>query len=871
MNAKLVTMVFTDLVNSTDITLKLPGEDAHARNRVYFETVLAPHRRRVEQGLVAAGGRIAMIEGDAYFLAFADAAAAARWALELQRSHAEEAIATPLGPLQVKIGLHVGSPLTDPEDPNQFVGQEVNYAARVRETAHGGQIALSEVAATLVRDACLHGVAIHAHGPRLLKGIGPVPIYELLRTGQVPRPLREPPLTPTNLPLVTGGFFGREGLLAEVCAHLRNDAVTVLKGEGGMGKTALALEAAHAALADGAFPGGLAWIHAEQAPSRDECLRRLAAVFLGNRLEDESIAHCTERVRDHLNRRAALAVLDNFETIAGDPDILTMVAELSRLARVLVTTREVPPSLHGAVVPVRELADEDAVALFAGRARQAGVMLDGDALAQVRELCAAVGGQPLAIELLAARSATLPLARLAARIREDLGVLDARGDARRPERHQSARTCLKVSFENLGAAARDVLLRLSVLPDGASTATLTAVLGREDWDEAVEELVRGSVWRLAGARYTMHPLVRQFALEQVGDRRLELERAAARGLIGFVHMRAQQAQFGAATPERIRAAIDWCERELRNLDFCGRIAFETGDWAAVDQLACAVARFFQVRGYWSVAEALHARALEAARRAGDEAAEARALYHHGLAHYHQGHWADAEARLVEALSLWRGLGDRANEGHTLKHLGRIHQLRGRFGPSEVALREALALLHDAGDAIGEAKTLIYLGNLYRFNQRLDEAREVYERALVLSRQASDRYDEGEVLRHLGRIHQAQGQPEAARECFERSLVIWREFKDRLNEAQNLVALGTLAREQGAWDDAELPLQQGLATFRDFAHRHREGGALHELARLRQAQGRLTEAREFARQAVEILATTEDTVALERSRALLALF
>jgi class 3 adenylate cyclase len=87
--------------------------------------------------------------------------------------------------------MHTGAPLRDPLDPNDFIGSEVDYAARVSALAAGEQIILSEATAALVRDAGITGVVLHAHGERDLKGIGRAPVFELLFDGALPRPLQQ--------------------------------------------------------------------------------------------------------------------------------------------------------------------------------------------------------------------------------------------------------------------------------------------------------------------------------------------------------------------------------------------------------------------------------------------------------------------------------------------------------------------------------------------------------------------------------------------------------------------------------------------------------------------------------------------------------
>jgi pentatricopeptide repeat protein len=260
-----VTLVFVDLVSSTAMKAALPGGDVTARNRAYYDTILEPHRRRVEAELATFGGRVVKTAGDDHFLAFGDALQAACWAAALQASHAAEPIATPLGPLQARVGMHTGAPLVDPRDVQDYIGHEVDAAKRVVELASGGQILLSETTAALVRDARLAGLALHPHGERELKGIGRVSLFEILSGEQSPRPLQvgQAVSLPAvgsrqadSLPhavlldaLAQGRMVGRDAELAEVCrrvdAALQETGATVLlAGEPGIGKTRLATEAA---------------------------------------------------------------------------------------------------------------------------------------------------------------------------------------------------------------------------------------------------------------------------------------------------------------------------------------------------------------------------------------------------------------------------------------------------------------------------------------------------------------------------------------------------------------------------------------------------------------------------------------------------
>ncbi|NJN22458.1 MAG: CHASE2 domain-containing protein [Leptolyngbya sp. RL_3_1] len=190
MSSAPITLVFTDLVASTEVKNHLPGSDVTARNQHYLTHILNPHRQRVEDSLPAYGGWVVNTEGDGYFLGFDDAIMAAKWAIALQLSHVQDPIPTPLGGLQVKIALHTGSPL---QDGNDYIGQEVDYAARLVGLGEGERTLLSEMTAVLVRNAQIKGFELYFQGEYTLRGLGSVPVYELVyRQGEIQVPQRGP-------------------------------------------------------------------------------------------------------------------------------------------------------------------------------------------------------------------------------------------------------------------------------------------------------------------------------------------------------------------------------------------------------------------------------------------------------------------------------------------------------------------------------------------------------------------------------------------------------------------------------------------------------------------------------------------------------
>ena len=163
--ANLITIVFTDLVDSTGVKAEMPGRDIAARNHACIERILQPHRQRVRGIGEKYGMHVVKTEGDAYFVVFDNPSQAAQCAAEIQDSHREHPIetGTAYGNVRVKIGMHTGAPPPDPDDPNDYVGEEVDYASRVAALANGGQITLSEATTVFVRDAHITDFAVHPH------------------------------------------------------------------------------------------------------------------------------------------------------------------------------------------------------------------------------------------------------------------------------------------------------------------------------------------------------------------------------------------------------------------------------------------------------------------------------------------------------------------------------------------------------------------------------------------------------------------------------------------------------------------------------------------------------------------------------------
>ena len=271
-----VTFLFTDVEGSTKLLHELGAEG--------YADALAEHRRVIRQACAVEGGVEVDTQGDAFFFAFPAAPAAVAAA-----SVFTEALAP--GPIQVRVGLHTGTPLLTEEG---YIGDDVHFGARVAASSHGGQVILSAATAELVE------LELTDLGEHRLKDIAEaVPIFQL-GNGSFP-PLKT--ISNTNLPRPASSFVGRDDELLEVLSRFEDGArLVTLTGPGGTGKTRLAIEAAATLVPE--YKAGVFWVGL--ATLRDPALvTETIAQTLGAK----------DGVADHIGDREMMLLLDNLEQV----------------------------------------------------------------------------------------------------------------------------------------------------------------------------------------------------------------------------------------------------------------------------------------------------------------------------------------------------------------------------------------------------------------------------------------------------------------------------------------------------------------------------------------------------------------------------
>jgi predicted ATPase/DNA-binding CsgD family transcriptional regulator len=316
----------------------------------------------------------------------------------------------------------------------------------------------------------------------------------------------------TGLPAFATTFIGRAAERAAVAAAIEDARLVTLQGPGGVGKTRLAAVAAEDTVA--LFPSGGAFV--DLVPVRAGFVARAVATALG--VTEGSHQPLDEAIAARLGSGRFLLVLDNCEQVVDEAaEFVDRILAACPGVHVLVTSRERlgVPTEH--CVPIGSLRlGSDAERLFCERALAADPRFVAEP-AGVAELCARLDGLPLAIELAAARAASLGPAGLLAALADALRLLS--GGRGGEKRHRSLHAVLSWSYDLLDEDEQALFRRLGVFVGafdidaaaavGGDRARVADLLGRLV-DKSLVVHVRGSL-----SRWRLLETVRAFATAQL--------------------------------------------------------------------------------------------------------------------------------------------------------------------------------------------------------------------------------------------------------------------------------------------------------------------------------------------------------------------
>ena len=658
-----------------------------------------------------------------------------------------------------------------------------------------------------------------------------------------PRPFQLPPDLPT--------FTGRETHLTELDGLLKPGtgqtvSLVGLRGTAGVGKSALAVHAAHRW--GDRFRDGVVWVDLRQ---RDvvSALRHVASTYgYGDQAAQIPDAEgLAALVRSALRGRETLIILDNAEGVAADEFPLLIPGVQGCVT--LVTSRRLFTELerYGRVLAVGEMRQEEAEALLA---LIIGETMDKDEQVARGELVKRLGFLPLALDIAArlmarrrwsAEEYLVRLERAPSLVKELCLPL-----AERPE--DSVVLAFALSYEALKEEQQRLFRGLGVMAEGGfAPLAMAGVLGGEPAkvERGLEDLEALSLVRPGAVRgrYELHPLLADYS------------RVLAREAGEWDRLRAAHLAYYVGYAERYIDDYGALEAELRNLMAAGEWSRESGENEGVLALArwlySSGVRFLDLRGRAREAVQLLGWAVEAARAMGDRLGEGAYLGSLGSAYAALGEARRAIEYYEQALEIARGIEHRRNEGVWLGNLGEAYY---RLGEARRAIEygeQALSVAREIGDRYNEIAWLGNLGDAYHGLREVRRAIKYYAQALAIAREIGDRRREGASLGSLGLVHRHLGDARRAIEYYKQALAIAHEIGDRRGEGVWLGNLGVAYRDLGDVRRAIEYYEQVLVITREIGDRRGEGNDLSNLGLAYADLGEVRWAIEYYEQALEI--------------------
>ncbi|BEL02951.1 BTAD domain-containing putative transcriptional regulator [Actinoplanes sichuanensis] len=629
------------------------------------------------------------------------------------------------------------------------------------------------------------------------------------------------------LPYDLPDFAGRGAELDAIRPGFPQNVVTI-DGMAGVGKTTLAVRAAHR-LADG-FPDGQLFVDLRAntagqdpvaAPAALEILLRQLGVTEIPRTEQERSALWRAETR----RRRVLVVIDNAADEAHVRPLLPGASD----SLMLITSRRRLIDIDGArAFSVDVLPADDATALFGSIVGERAAA-EPDAVREVLDLC---GHLPLAIRLAAARLQHRPrwtVAYLAGRLRlADLATAE-----------RSVTAAFTVSYEHLAEPEQRMFRLLGLAPGRDIEPQAAAALADLPVIEA-EDLLEGLldthmlVQREPG-RYTMHDLLREHARTLAAE-----DGAVMRLLVHYLH-RSRSAvrqlypgNIGdrpglppVLTPiEPIAGpgeAIGWLDAERGNI-----IATVVhGPRVCVGHLAHALRPYLDRQAHHDDAVTLHTIALTRGRANGDATVEGHALADLAWTHWRRGDYEQARVFAGQALTVASDEFPRSLAMHALGDVAWRHRETER---AESCLKEALDLARVAGDRSREAFVLGDLGMILDRLGRHDEARRHLDLALAMHRKDANPLGEARVLNQIGLLLRHQGRPGEASARHREAGDLYRAMGNRSEGAAAHNGLGEAALATGDPARARTGHETAVALAETAGNRPEQARARYGLAR-----------------------------------------
>jgi tetratricopeptide (TPR) repeat protein len=678
-------------------------------------------------------------------------------------------------------------------------------------------------------------------------------------------------------------FVNRTDEIKIIEEALKSLNIVQLRALGGIGKTVLAIEVAYRLKYY--FSDGVVHLSAIDYSTLEDILNAVANAF------DIPVGQTPLREKKAIIHKAfqskqLLLIFDNVEQFEPIETVLNLLPTCAAL----ITSR--PPYLMPKVILIEPgpLPLQEATHLFE---LNAGKALSNEQKKVAADICFNLGAFPLAIEL-AARHIQISkgnLRNLAQRIEQatSLEILEAKGTDDR-----SVRASFLYTYRDLSNLDKELFGCLGTFGGSSfSLAAIKAISGSEQAEEGMERLVARSLVKVEDNRYSLHPLLKLFARENLNSE--EYYKRMARYFSEYASENSED--FAALEVERanMQEAINW--------------SFNHGEKELVIQIVQALLGeerdfgFLAQRGYWNDALIRIQQAIEASRELNNLDAEghflsARGLFHYWFGNYNEaradyrkaeenftktgndrglmrvywqiGYIEDDEDNYAKAEELYReGLAlslktkdsrlistSRELVGCVLYHRGKYEEARQELQESlseSISLEDKTAIARTQRRLAGVARRLAAISSPPLSQTYIKEARSLLQASLEIER---NQRSIARLLRQFGLLEQSLQNYSKAKEYFHQGLEIFKTLGAKKGVASTLYNLGTVMETEGNLDVAERYYNESLAIGREINMRSGMALNLLQLASVAHRRGDITRSLEFATQAVDILTAIE---------------
>ena len=666
---------------------------------------------------------------------------------------------------------------------------------------------------------------------------------------------------PRQLPRTISEFIGRDEILAKISLivsgqNMTGDSldvpVVLLTGRGGVGKTSLAVHAAH--LLSSEFPDGQLFLQLRPDMPRSsvlliEHLLRSLGVLSGAMPPD--LEGCMATYRSMLAGRRVLIVIDG----AQHKNDIAPFLPGTRGCAAIVTCGQHIDELEGVhQIPVGPLDDEAARSLLMSLTSERQVTAEPAAAGELISLCE---GIPLALRVVAAKLSVWPISHMVRLLQDEtrrLDELDFKG--------ASIRATIAVGYDSLDESAQRLLRRLSLVGTGGFASWLGAPLLDVDIGYAeyllqqlvAAHLVEATVMEDEAVRFHLHDLVRIYAAERCGEAESTADRLdAMRRLLRcwlFISTTARRRIYGGdfaalhGTAEHWRLPEDSVVLRLNPIEWFGieRDSLVTTVFQAAQlgmdelcwDLAATAVTVFESGLSGDDWRDSHNSALDVVRRAGNKRGEAALLYSLGTLETSV-RIAMANSYFEQSLKIFDEIGDKQGQALVLSGLGLVDTLNGDYDQALARYEQAIAGFRQIEDVASEAYTLKSMAQISAERLEFAAAERILDDALLIARKLGAPRLTAQVEYALAELQLRKGRTEAAADAFSSVLRLTMEAGDIVGQAFALAGAGNAKRMLGDFAGAESALCAALDLAWRAGNRLIRGRALLGLAELHLAR------------------------------------